>query len=260
MRVRILGAHNFETRDSRMASILIDGVVALDAGSLTASLTMPEQEGITSVLLTHRHFDHVRDVSNLGLNTLHAGTTTVYGLEETLQAISTHILGGVFYSDLTQRPSPEAPSLRFVPITVGQPFSVDGYQVLALLMNHSMPTVGYQVRAADGRALFYGGDTGVGLTEVWQRIQPDLLILECTMSNRQEAEARQALHLCPSMLQEELVSFQKLKGYLPPVLVVHLNPVIEDEIRQELALVSQALGHSLTPAQEGMVITLEGAD
>jgi len=256
MQIRILGAHNFETRDSRFVSILIDGVLAIDAGSLTASLTMTEQERITSVLLTHRHFDHVRDVPTLGLNTLHSGTTSIYGQADTLQALSVHLLNDVLYGDLTQRPSPEAPSLRYVPIPIGRPCLVDGYQVLALPVNHSVPTVGYQVRATDGKALFYGADTGSGLSQVWERVQPDLLILECTMSNRQEAEAQEVQHLCPSLLKEELTSFQKLKGYLPQVVTIHLNPTIEDEIRRELGQVSQMLNFPITPAQAGMVIQL----
>jgi hypothetical protein len=45
MQLRALGAHNMESKDTRMECHLIDGVLALDAGSLARSLTFEEQRG-----------------------------------------------------------------------------------------------------------------------------------------------------------------------------------------------------------------------
>ena len=47
MRVRVLGAHQLETRDTRLTSFLIDGVLAVDAGSITSGLTLEEQKSVT---------------------------------------------------------------------------------------------------------------------------------------------------------------------------------------------------------------------
>ena len=69
MRVRVLGAHQLETRDTRLTSFLIDGVLAVDAGSLTSGLTLAEQETVAAILITHHHFDHCRDLLTFGLNT-----------------------------------------------------------------------------------------------------------------------------------------------------------------------------------------------
>ena len=49
------GAHNMESRDTRMESHLIDGVLALDAGGLTRALPFDEQRRIRAVILSHRH-------------------------------------------------------------------------------------------------------------------------------------------------------------------------------------------------------------
>ena len=67
MELRVLGAHNMESLSTRMEGHLIDGVLALDAGGLTRALTFEEQRGIRAVILSHRHFDHVRDILPLGL-------------------------------------------------------------------------------------------------------------------------------------------------------------------------------------------------
>ncbi len=81
MQIRVLGAHNIETRETRHTCFLIDGVLALDAGSLVSALTPPELTRVRAVLLTHGHLDHIRDIPSLALVTLdEPGHVDVYGL------------------------------------------------------------------------------------------------------------------------------------------------------------------------------------
>jgi glyoxylase-like metal-dependent hydrolase (beta-lactamase superfamily II) len=68
LEVRILGAHSGEAKGLRMSSILVDGVLALDAGGLTSNLSLSEQQKIRAVLITHHHFDHSRDLVTLAAN------------------------------------------------------------------------------------------------------------------------------------------------------------------------------------------------
>ena len=69
MEIQILGAHQLESKGTRLTSLLIDGTLAIDAGGLTSALSLPEQEKIKTVLLTHHHFDHSRDLVTLAANT-----------------------------------------------------------------------------------------------------------------------------------------------------------------------------------------------
>jgi len=64
------------------------------------------------------------------------------------------------------------------------------------------------------------------------------------------------LHLTPNLLKEELIAFQKLKGYLPPVVLVHMNPRQEKEIEAEIAVLAKELDISITLAYEGMLLQL----
>jgi len=68
MKIRFLGAHNYETKDTRLVSLLIDDVLAIDVGGLSSSLSFEEQCKIKAVLLTHQHYDHVRDIPTLAMN------------------------------------------------------------------------------------------------------------------------------------------------------------------------------------------------
>jgi len=47
-------------------SLLVDEELAIDAGSLASGLTFEEQARLSAVLLSHGHYDHVRDVPAVG--------------------------------------------------------------------------------------------------------------------------------------------------------------------------------------------------
>ena len=65
MEIRFLGVHNLESVDTKLVSLLIDGVLAVDAGSITTTLSFEEQQRIKSFLITHHHFDHIRDLAHI---------------------------------------------------------------------------------------------------------------------------------------------------------------------------------------------------
>ena len=135
---------------------------------------------------------------------------------------------------------------------------VAGYSVLPLTVDHrGVPTTAFEITDAAGMAVFYTADTGPGLTEIWKKIgTPKLIISEVTLDNaRAEAAPRQG-HLTPGLLKKELISFKELKGYLPRVIVVHMNPELETTIRKEVAEVAKELNASIEPGYEGMKVEI----
>ncbi len=241
MNIRILGAHNIESQGSRCISFLIDGVLAIDAGALTSSLTFPEQQKLKAVLLTHQHYDHVRDIPALGMNFfLFEKTIEIYATRPVHEAISAHLLNNVLYPDFMERP-PEKPTIQFKMIEPGRTEAIAGYTVLPVSVNHAVPTVGYQITSSDGKKVFITSDTGPGLSDCWKQVSPDLLIIEVTALNKYNDFARQSGHLTPALLQQELETFREIKGYLPQVITVHMNPLDEKGIKAEIAVVARAL-------------------
>ena len=138
-----------------------------------------------------------------------------------------------------------------------QPEQIKRYLILPVPVNHSVPTVGYQITSPDGKAVFYTADTGPGLADCWERIAPQLLIIEVSAPDRFEALYKERGHLTPTLLKQELTSFRELKGYLPQVVVVHLNPGLEEETKAEIATVAEDLNHTISLGQEGMELHLE---
>ncbi len=256
MKIQILGAHNIESQATRLCCLVIDDILALDAGALTSSLSFTAQQNIRAVLLTHYHYDHVRDVPALAMAALlYEVTTNVYSTQAVYDALAQYLFNGDFYPRFLGRP-PQNPAIKFKVVEPGRGESIDGYMVLPVAVSHSIPAVGYQITSSDDRKVFYTGDTGPGLSECWRQISPELLIIEVTSPNQYEEFARRAKHLTPSLLESELRSFREIRGYLPRVVVVHMNPRQEKEIEAEIATVAKSLGSPITLGNEGMLIHL----
>lgn len=249
MRVRVLGAHNLETSRTRHTCFLVDDVLAIDAGSLMTGLSDHEKNALQAVLLTHRHFDHVRDLPSLGLQTMDNGATIdVFGLPDTLDAVSTRLMDGLLYPNFTLRPTPDRPKYRLHPITPNRPFNVGGLEILPLPVPHGALAVGYVVRKGSATAAFTS-DTGGGLLPFLSHTPPpQYLFVEVTFSNDGIARARASQHLTPSILQDELQAARSQNLPLPHVVAVHRDPRHEQAIIAELAQLSQNLNVPITPA------------
>ena len=255
MNITTLGAHNCESQDTKLTSILIDGLMVIDAGAVTSSLSFADQRKLKAVLLTHQHYDHIKDIPTLAFNFAMAWTTlNIYSTLAVYEALNL-IFGNKIYPNFLEFPQ-DNPAIKFNLLEPYAAAQIEGYDVLPLPVNHSASTVGYQVTSPDNKTVFYTGDTGPGLQDVWERISPQLLITEVSAPNRFESIYKGRGHFTPNLLQQELTGFRELKGYLPQVVVVHMNPELEGEIRAELATVAQTLGNTITPAHEGMQITL----
>jgi len=254
--ISFLGAHNVESRDTGYTCLVIDGIIAIDSGGLTASLSLQAQRSLRAILLTHYHYDHIRDIPGLAMNLYASGDTiNLYGTGDVYGTLTTHLLDGEIYPNFLKRP-PESPTLRFVEIVPYQSMKIEGYVVLPVPVEHAVPTVGYQITSPEGKSVFYTGDTGPGLEECWQHVAPQLLIIEVTLPNEREERALEAGHLTPALLKQEMLAFQKSQGYLPRIVTVHMNPTLEGEIRAELEDVAASLNHPITPGYEWMQLRL----
>lgn len=255
MKVQILGAHGLESEKARFMSILVDGGLALDTGSLASSLSLAAQEKVKAVLLTHSHVDHIMGLASLAMHAYFIGSTVeVYAIKDTIDALLTHVFNNVIHPDFTRMPSGEKPALRFHLLEKYKPQIIDAYTILAFPVHHTVPAVGYQVASDDGKSIFYSGDTGPGLSSNWEHIHPYLFILDCGASNKLSAQAPKVGHMTPALLKPELVEFRHQKGYIPPIILVHMAPLFENEIREEAAELAKELDAKIDLGYEGMEI------
>jgi ribonuclease BN (tRNA processing enzyme) len=256
MEIRILGAHNRETQTTSCICFLIDNTLAIDAGGITSNLSISDQKTLDAILLTHQHYDHIRDIPGLALNlALQGESIQVYSTDDVRATIETHLLNGKVYPRFQELPAVK-PTVSFSVIRPYEPEMIDGHKILPIPVNHGDTTVGYQISDNQGKKMFYTADTGPDLSECWKHISPQLLIVDVTLPDAYEEFARETGHLTPNLLKQELIAFQELKGYLPQVIAVHMDTSLEQEIKEELSTVGRALGISIAIAREGMQIQI----
>ena len=145
--------------------------------------------------------------------------------------------------------------MTYLPIEPYNSRQIGSHTIKAVPVNHSVPSVGFEVTSADGGVLFYTGDTGPGLIDCWRQTSPQLLIIEVTTSNQYQDFGIEVGHLTPELLKQELICFRDVRGYLPRIVTVHMSPGLEDDIRHEITAVADELGCDISLGYEGMQLT-----
>lgn len=256
MKIKFLGTHNAVSKDTKLVSFVIDGILAVDAGSLT-SLTFAEQKNIKAILISHGHYDHIVEIPNFALNN-YCHETDVFATQQSLQILSSHLMDGIIYPDFTSEASfLGKATLRLVPVELFKPQVIQGYNVIARPAQHPLNgAVGFEISSPDGKSLFYTGDTGPGLSYLWEDMSPQFLITDGTFPNRLAKTADESGHMCPEMLKSELIQFLRIKGYLPKIFVIHISPQFEQEIEREIQEIGKEFGISIKITHEDDEITL----
>ncbi|MCS6800160.1 MAG: 3',5'-cyclic-nucleotide phosphodiesterase [Myxococcota bacterium] len=237
MELRVLGCHGGETPRHRSSAFLVDGRLAIDAGAITSELSLDEQRRIEAVAVSHAHLDHVRDLASLADNRCQQGgpTLTVAGTPGTLRALRRHFFNDRLWPDFSRIPTPRGPTIRWLPLRPERAASVAGFELTAVLVTHTIESAGFVVRASDGGALAYSGDTGP-TERFWQVLgaQRDLraLLMEVSFPDEQARLARVSGHHTPSSLRAELRKLRAPRDL--PILLYHIKPVFQARVERQL--------------------------
>ncbi|MFH2011114.1 MAG: 3',5'-cyclic-nucleotide phosphodiesterase [Pseudomonadota bacterium] len=237
MKIKVLGCYGAELQDFHSTTFLINDNLLLDAGTITSALTLNEQINIDSILITHSHLDHTKDILFLADNAIVGGNETsieIISIPEIIDNIKTHLLNDKIYPDFTVLPTIEKPILQFKSIKAGEPICTAGLTVIAIPVSHSVDAVGYIIRD-QGSSIVYTGDTGP-TDKIWEEANklPDLkaVFIETSFPNRLSKLAEVSGHLTPLMLKDQL---EKLKKPDLSVFIFHMKPQHVPELEKELA-------------------------
>jgi cAMP phosphodiesterase len=237
MELRILGCHGGETPKHRTSSFLVGDSLAVDAGAITSGLSLREQERIQSVLVSHPHMDHIRDLATLADNRCQRGGSTldIVGIPATIEALEKHFFNDVIWPDFTKIDAKDGPTVRFVEVQPNEATNVRGYDVTPIMVNHTVDTSAFIIRH-DDKSIVYGGDTGP-TDDLWTHINAleDLqaIMMEVSFPNDEARLAHDSRHLTPQSLGAELDKLTHSDAL--PILLYHIKPTFEQRVLRELA-------------------------
>lgn len=261
MRLKVLGCYGAEMflyktsgylATYKTSSILINDNLILDAGSITTSIDVSEQEKITHILLSHSHFDHIKGLPFLADNMWGRikRSIEIMGIKETIDSVKHHLLNDSIWPDITKIPASGDPIYRLVELKEGEKIRIGKLDIMPIRVNHVVPTVGYIIDDGNS-AVVYSGDTNK-TEELWKeaskRDNLKAAIIETSFPNRISKIAVLSGHLTPNLLKGE---FEKIGKPDIPLFVYHMKPQYLEEIKEDIGVLKM---HNIVILQDGKEI------
>ena len=223
------------TLEQRLTCFLIDDCVAVDAGSIAIALTNEQRSKVKDIIVTHPHMDHVASLP-IFIDDLYPSLQQpmrVHATPEVIELLERDVFNWNVYPRFSDLKNDYGPVMEYVPIPIGEPFNVAHLKVVAVHVNHIVPTVGLVI--SDGQSsVAFSSDTAQ--TEEFWRILNDLkgldaLLIEASFPDRMAKLAEVSRHFTPASLGQEL---KKLTHNGIDIMAVHLKAAYRDEIIAQL--------------------------
>lgn len=234
----MLGCHGGETATHRCPAFLLDQRIVLDAGAITGVLNLEEQRRIDTVLVSHAHLDHVRDLAMLSDTRTQQGgpPLTIASTPGTIAVLREHFFNNRLWPDFSRIPNAENPTVIYRELQPGVTAQFGEHHVTPVLVDHTVEACAFVVERGRS-ALAYSGDTGP-TERLWRELEarPNIkaLIMEVAFPNDQAALAKVSGHHTPQSLEQELRKLPARHSDMP-VLLFHIKPVFQQVVERELA-------------------------
>lgn len=236
MKVKVLGCSGSETIGHMPPGFLVNDRVMLDAGTISAALSIEAQSRITDIFISHTHLDHIKGVLFLADNIIGRikQPVNIRAIPKVIDAIKKHLMNELIWPDFTKIPTPKNPVLAYKPLPAGKFITVAGLKVKAIPMTHPVPAVGFLV--SDGRSSFiYSADTGPneGLWAEAKKVKNlKGIIVDTSFPNSMDFVAGLSGHFTPAQLHEDLTKASVANSV--PIYVYHIKPAHKKRVIKEL--------------------------
>lgn len=223
------------TQEQRLTCYLIDDCVAIDAGSIALSISQEQRDTVRDIIVTHPHMDHIASLP-IFIDDLFGfleSPIRIHATEEVINLLERDVFNWTVYPRFSELKNERGPVMEYVPFRVGVEFKVAHLRVIAVNVNHIVPTVGMIV--TDGKATIAFSSDTAETEDFWKLVnstpQIDALLIEASFPNSMSELAEASRHFTPESLNREL---RKLDHNGLDILTVHLKPAYRERVAQEL--------------------------
>jgi ribonuclease BN (tRNA processing enzyme) len=237
--------------EQRLSCFVVDGRVAIDAGSIAVGLSDDERRAVRDIVVTHPHMDHIATLP-IFVDDLFAfleEPVRVHATAEVCELLARDVFNGTVYPPFQNFDNGRTPVMRFVPFRAGEEVRVAHLRLKAAPVTHIVPTVGLVI--SDGeRTVAFSSDTSA-TEEFWHLVnrepKVDALLIEASFPNALAKLAEASGHLTPEALSRELC---KLSHRDIEILAMHLKPSFRLRLIEELAALGVPRLSAMEPGRD----------
>ncbi|HEV7699542.1 MAG TPA: MBL fold metallo-hydrolase [Pyrinomonadaceae bacterium] len=219
-----------------LLTMVVDDLVAIDAGCLAFSCSDRQRRQIRDVVLTHTHLDHIAGLP-MFIDDLFATLTDpviVHGTRDMIDTLERDIFNWSIYPRFSELKNEHGSVLEYRDFARGSRFDVRHLSFQSIAVNHKVSATGYVV--SDGNVSFgVTGDTAE-TDDIWRACNaaPNLraIFVECAFPDEFGELAAASFHLTPSKLAAEM---SKLSERAFPVYVINLKPMYREKVIAQIA-------------------------
>jgi ribonuclease BN (tRNA processing enzyme) len=223
------------TQEQRLTCYLIDDCVAFDAGSIALAITDSQRNTVRDIIVTHPHLDHIATLP-IYIDDLFGFLETpirIHATQEVIDLLERDVFNWTVYPRFSELRNERGPVMEYVPFETGVEFQVAHLKVIAVNVNHIVPTVGMII--TDGQATVAFSSDTAETEDFWKLVNGtphlDALLIEASFPNALSKLAEDSRHFTPESLHREL---RKLKHDGLDILTVHLKPAYRETVINEL--------------------------
>lgn len=233
----------------RLTSLIIDEVVALDAGSL--ALSGERCQHIRNIIITHPHLDHVASLPIFidDLFGVLERPVRVHTTPDIIATLEKNLFNWMVYPRFSELSNQHGPVLEYVPLQIGETFEIEHLRITTAPVNHGVPTFGLVVDNGSSVVAF-SSDTSA-TEQLWHLVNQerrlDAVILECSFPNELQHLAARAGHLTPNTLVTELAKVRHT-GF--QVFAMHIKANYYSEVVRQLEELSGIAVRVLEPNRD----------
>lgn len=219
-----------------LTCFVVNGNVAVDAGSLAMAVTPAERTAIRDIVVTHAHLDHIAGLP-LFIDDQFSELTEavrIHATPDVIEVLERDVFNWSVYPRFSELENSHGKVMEYRPFVQGESFRVGDLLFESLAVNHKVPCSGFLI-SDDSCSIAITGDTA-DMHSFWTAISGrrlSALLIECAFPNELAELAKMSCHLTPRTLAVELEKFQDADC---EIWIINIKPSYRESVLRQISL------------------------